>query len=188
MGIDKHSKDVCSHRHAFFLDNFLRKIFQNPKKIVGTYINEGDTVVDLGCGPGYFSIEMAKMAGNSGHVYAVDLQKEMLEITRKKAERQHLEERMTFYHCAADSIGMPDSLKADLVLAFYMVHETPDHIKFFKEIKTFLKHQGKCLIVEPNFHVTKKQFNKMKTDILDIGFTILDSPPKKGGRSLLITH
>jgi len=66
--------DVCSHTHSFFLDNFLRRLIQNPKKIVGEYIKKGDTIIDLGCGPGYFSIAMAKMVGDTGRVYSVDLQ------------------------------------------------------------------------------------------------------------------
>jgi hypothetical protein len=33
--------DICSHTHAFFLDNFLRRLVQNPKKIVGEYIKKG---------------------------------------------------------------------------------------------------------------------------------------------------
>ena len=79
--------DVCSHDHSFFLDNFIRRLIQNPRKIVGEYIHNGDTVVDLGCGPGYFSIDMAKMVGESGHVIAVDLQPEMLEKVKKKAKK-----------------------------------------------------------------------------------------------------
>lgn len=34
--------DVCSHNHSFLLDNFVRRFFQNPKKIVGEYVKEGD--------------------------------------------------------------------------------------------------------------------------------------------------
>ncbi len=188
MCTDKEKKDICSHRHAFFLDNFIRKILQNPKKIVGEYIKPGDTILDLGCGPGYFSLEMAKMTGESGKVYAVDLQKEMLEITRKKAAKHHLKNQMIFHQCSENSIGLSENITADFILAFYMVHETPDHIQFLNQVKTLLKKNGKCLIVEPLFHVRKKQFNKMAADIQNIGFTILGTPPKKGGRSLLISH
>ncbi|MBU2481355.1 MAG: SAM-dependent methyltransferase, partial [Proteobacteria bacterium] len=65
----KFKGDVCSHSISFILDNFFRRILQNPEKIVKEYIGNGDTVIDLGCGPGFFSIEMAKMVGTTGKVY-----------------------------------------------------------------------------------------------------------------------
>jgi ubiquinone/menaquinone biosynthesis C-methylase UbiE len=180
--------DVCSYSHAFFLDNALRRLIQNPEKIVGEYIKEGDTVVDLGCGPGYFSIDMAKMVGKTGRVISVDLQPEMLKIVEKKAKKQNLSRRITLYNCTQDKIGLnPEDVAADFVLAFYMVHETPDPDKFLQEVKTFLKKDGKCLIVEPIFHVSKKHFQNLIQNIKDIGFTILGSPLKKGGRSLLVS-
>lgn len=179
--------DVCSHTHSFFLDNFFRKILQDPKKIVGEYIAEGNTVIDLGCGPGYFSIDMAKMVGPSGKLFAVDLQKEMLEKTAIKAKKLFLEKRMIFHNCPQDKIGLSEDIKADFILAYYMVHETPDHLKFLTEVKTLLKKQGKFLLVEPWFHVSKKQFQQIAQDVEHIGFKNIGSPLKKGGRSLLLT-
>ena len=179
--------DVCSHKHSFFLDNFFRKLIQNPKKIVGEYIHDGNIVIDLGCGPGYFSIDMAKMVGESGKVIAVDIQKEMLKKVEKKAKKYSLDHRIKFHTCPQDQIGLNEDIKADFILGFYMVHETPDHINFLKEVKTLLKKGGKFLLVEPGFHVSKAHFKKITRDIEDIGFIILDTPSKKGGRSLLLS-
>jgi len=179
--------DVCSHSQSFFLDNFFRRLFQNPKNIVGEYIKDGDTVIDLGCGPGFFSIDMAKMVGSSGRVYSVDLQKEMLEKVEKKAINQGLSKHIFLHHCAQKKIGLNDDLKADFILAYYMVHETPDHKNFLKEVKRLLKKKGRFLLVEPIFHVSKDRFKKFSQDIKALGFSILDTPSKKGGRSLLLT-
>ncbi|NOX32513.1 MAG: class I SAM-dependent methyltransferase [Deltaproteobacteria bacterium] len=179
--------DVCSHKHSFFLDNVFRRVIQNPKKIVGEYIKDGDTVIDLGCGPGYFSIDMAKMVGETGRVISVDLQPEMLEKVEKKAEKQNLFRRITLHSCPQERIGLPLDVAADFVLVFYMLHETPHPDIFLQEVKTFLKKDGKCLIVEPLFHVSKKQFQKLTQDVKNIGFTILGRPSKKGGRSLLVS-
>ncbi len=179
--------DVCSHAHSFFLDIFFRRLFQNPKKIVGEYINKGDIVIDLGCGPGFFSIDMAKMVGYSGQVYSVDLQKEMLDKVEKKAVKQNLSKQITLHNCSQEKIGLNNNLKADFILAFYMVHETLDHLNFLKEIKTLLKKGGRFLIVEPMFHVTKKKFSSINQDITSLGFKILDTPSDKGGRTLLLS-
>jgi len=179
--------DVCSASHSFLLDNFFRRWFQNPEKVVGEYICNGNTVIDLGCGPGYFSIDMAKMVGSKGQVIAVDLQKEMLEKVKKKALKFKLDDRMIFHNCSQNNIGLGDEIKADFILAFYMVHETPDPIQFLTQAKNLLKKGGTLLIVEPLFHVTKKQFQKIIQHTRELDFNILDTPSKKGGRSLLLS-
>ena len=77
---------VCPHQISFFLDNWIRRLIQNPQKIVGPYIQAGNTVMDMGCGPGYFTIDMAKLVGPKGRVIAIDIQTKMLERVRKKAQ------------------------------------------------------------------------------------------------------
>lgn len=60
------SSRVCPVERAGHLDNRIRRWLQNPQKILRPYIEEGMTVIDVGCGPGFFSIEMAQMVGKSG--------------------------------------------------------------------------------------------------------------------------
>ncbi len=87
--------DVCSAKHAVFLDNLIRKWLQNPRKILNEYIKEGMTVVDLGCGPGFFSLELARLVGDNGKVIAADLQQAMLDKVKKKISRE-LEKGLNF--------------------------------------------------------------------------------------------
>ena len=70
---------ICPHKFSFMLDNIFRRRLQHPRKIVGEYLRPGDTVIDLGCGPGFFTIDMAKVVGPTGKVIAVDLQRSMLD-------------------------------------------------------------------------------------------------------------
>ncbi len=179
--------DVCSHSHSFFLDNFIRRIIQNPKRILGEYIQRGDIIVDLGCGPGYFSIDMAKMTGKTGKVIAVDLQKEMLAKVGKKAAAQNLSRRIHLHNCAQDRIGLAPGTKADFILAFYMVHETPDTKAFLEQVKELLRPGGSFLLVEPMFHVSKTQFETIINTAVKTGFTQVDMPKRKGGRSVLLS-
>jgi ubiquinone/menaquinone biosynthesis C-methylase UbiE len=186
MDTPKSNKDVCSHKHAFVLDNFIRRIFQNPKKIVGEYINAGDTVIDLGCGPGFFTIDMAGMVGDKGRVIAVDLQKEMLAKLETKTRSKGVDHIVTPHLCPADGIGLDDGTAADFILAFYMVHETPDQRQFLEQVKKRLKPDGRFLLVEPVFHVSRTDFIETEKIATAAGFTVLDRPKKKGGRSLLL--
>ena len=49
-------------------------------------VKPGQTVCDLGSGDGYHTLWMAGVVGETGKVYAVDIQKEMLEMLQKRAE------------------------------------------------------------------------------------------------------
>ena len=179
---NKGSGHVCPHQFGFMLDNWFRKIFQQPKKIVGEYIKPDDTVIDMGCGPGFFTVDMAKMVGKKGKVFAVDLQEHML----KKAIRHNVIDRIAFHQCGSDSIGLDQ--KANFILCYYMVHETPNPKAFLQEIKGMLCKNGTVLIVEPKFHVSKQAFESMLADAEEIGFQSHKFPKKKGGRSVVISN
>ncbi len=165
---------VCPVAIAGSLDNRIRRWLQNPQKILKQYIKEGMTALDIGCGPGFFSIDMAQMVGTSGKVIAADLQEGMLQKVRNKIKGTELEERITLHKCDKNKIGV--SSHVDFILLFYMAHEVPDKEKFFNEIKTILKPTGQVLIVEPPFHVSKSAFEKIIKKAKDLGFTNIKGP------------
>ncbi len=136
---------ICPVEHAGVLDFSLRKFLHNPNKILSPYISEGMKVLDLGCGPGFFSIEIAKMVGDSGKVIAADLQEGMLDIVKEKIKNTKYQKNVQLHQCQKDKINLSE--KVDLILIFYMLHEVPDQIKFLKEVKDLLKRDGKVIIV-----------------------------------------
>lgn len=150
--------DVCSYKMAGFFDSKIRKLFQNPEKILSPYINKGMTVLDLGCGPGFFTIEMAKIVGETGKVVGADLQEEMLSKVKSKIQGTNLEDIIELHNTQKDSIGLNE--KFDFILVFYMLHEVPNQDKTLKKLHDLLNNQGKLLIVEPKGHVSKKDFEK----------------------------
>lgn len=159
---------VCPVKLAGGLDNRFRRWIQNPTKILKPYIEEGMTALDLGCGPGFFSIELAKLVGQTGKVIAADLQDGMLQKLRNKILGTELEPCITLHLCQQDKIGLNEPV--DFILMFYMVHEIPDTVRLFSELKTILNPDGKVLIVEPSFHVSKKEFEDMLRIAQDAGF------------------
>lgn len=178
---------VCSHKGSWALNNWLRRLVQNPRKIVGEYIKEGDSVIDFGCGPGFFTVDMAQMVGDNGKVTAVDLQEEMLTHTKHHANNKKVGNRIAYHRCQQDRIGLEPNGRADFKLAYYMIHETPDPAKFLQEVKGLLKKGGKFLVVEPPFHVNRKLYQEMLEMADQAGFQLIDTPKKKGGHSALFT-
>lgn len=77
-------KRVCPVERAGGLDNIWRRWLQDPCRILASHVREGMTVLDVGCGPGFFTIPMAQLVGGTGRVIAADLQDGMLEKVRRK--------------------------------------------------------------------------------------------------------
>lgn len=154
--MDEDTGRVCPAAMAASLDNRFRRWFQNPSKILAPYLRVGMTMLDLGCGPGFFSVEAAVMVGETGRVIAADLQEGMLKRLEKKISDTELADRISLHKCSEDRIGLDETV--DLVLAFYVVHEIPDRAGLFEELASLLSPGGRILIVEPPLHVTKAAF------------------------------
>ena len=130
------------------------------EEILSPFVKPGDTAVDIGCGGGFFSAGLAELVGTTGKVISVDLQPEMLEYTRAYAEKRGVIDRITLHQCTSDSLKL-EGTRANFVLAFYVVHEIPDHESLFKQVRDVLLPDGKFLIVEPNGHVKPNEFAAM---------------------------
>lgn len=148
--------DVCPARHAGFLMTPLRRLISDPHRILSGLVQDGDTVVDLGCGPGFFTLPLARMVGPQGRVVAVDLQAEMLELLRERVGRAGVADRVSLHQCTTDSLGEIEP--CEFALAFYMVHEVPDVARFLREAAAALKPGGRFLLVEPKGHVPEQAF------------------------------
>ncbi len=167
-------KHVCPSSLCFTFDNALRKLIHNPDKILQLYIRQGDNILDVGPGMGYFTIPMAKMAGVTGRVIAADIQEKMLAAIKKRAEKGAVEKRIALHLSKTASLGV--SVMVDFILAFWMAHEVPDKSGFFAELHSLLKDGGKLLLVEPKIHVTKAKFASTLQIAQKAGFTPVESP------------
>jgi ubiquinone/menaquinone biosynthesis C-methylase UbiE len=179
-----HSLHVCPWWLAQALDNPIRRLIHNPEAILGGHIEPGQTVLDLGCGSGTFTIAMARMVGETGKVIAVDVQDEMLHMVKQKAVKEGLDSRVITHKSEPDRIGI--SVKVDFALAFYMVHEVPNAKGFLKEIASLLKSDGKLLIVEPLFHVSASSFKNTLDTARSAGLKSISEPGIRFSRSVLL--
>lgn len=165
---------LCPRWLCFTFDNGLRRLVQNPERITGRYIKEGDVVLDVGPGIGFFTIPMARIVGESGRVIAADIQKSMLEGIAGRARRAGVADRIILHLASQDSLGV--AAAADFILAFWMAHEVPDQERFYRELHAALKEGGRFLLVEPKIHVTAKQFQTEVAKAESAGFKLLESP------------
>jgi ubiquinone/menaquinone biosynthesis C-methylase UbiE len=175
---------VCPASHGGWLSTPLRRAVQDPRRILRGLVAEGDTVVDLGCGPGFFTLPMASMAGESGTVIAVDLQQEMLERLRLRAERAGLSARIRLHRCRADGLDL--DCQADFALAFYMLHEVPSSEAFLEQVHDALRPEGRFLLVEPRGHVSASDFERSVAVAAKAGMNVLSQPRLAFSRAVLL--
>ena len=146
----------CPWWICWSFDNPLRRLVHNPYQMLKDLVDPGNTCLDLGCGEGYFTIDMARLAGPAGRVIAVDLQEHMLKVLRRRAVRAGVSDSIETV------VGSPKALdidtRVDFVLAFWMLHEVPDKDRLLREIAAAMKPGARFLLVEPKWHVSRESF------------------------------
>jgi len=143
--------------------------------ILSPFVREGMTVLDVGCGPGYFSVELARMVGSAGKVIAADLQDGMLRKLRNRIRGTELENRIQPIKCDRDRINVAE--KIDFGLAFWMVHEVRDKASFFKHLRGIMNEKAQILMVEPKlFHVSHTEFEATTAIAERTGFVARQGP------------
>jgi SAM-dependent methyltransferase len=171
------SQHVCPWWLGYFLVNPLRKWFENPRAILGPFVEKNMTVLEPGCGMGFFTLELARLLGPRGKVVAVDIQPRMLEGLRRRARRAGLLDRIEIREARAEGMGTDDLAgKIDFVLAFHVVHEFPDAGRFFAEAHGVLKPGCKLLLAEPQRHVPEADLKATIAAAELAGFRVEDGP------------
>jgi ubiquinone/menaquinone biosynthesis C-methylase UbiE len=165
----------------------MRRRSQNPAEILGPHVREGMTVVEPGSGMGYFTLELARLAGTSGHVIAVDVQAKMLDRLKRRAAKAGREGRIQARVASAESMGIADLRgSVDFTLAFAAVHEFPDAARFFAEVTAASKPGAALLFAEPAGHVKTSEFESELKATLQAGFSIVDHPSISRSHAVLL--
>ncbi len=112
----------------------VKQILQEMK------IQKGDTLIDFGCGIGYFSIPALDFVGEEGKVIAIDISKKMLrELAKRVKNRKNLK---IIY---GDSLN---GLTADVILLSMVLHEITNPKEFLKTCFKTLKLNGRVIVID----------------------------------------
>lgn len=131
---------------ALVIDNVCRRLFRSPTKFLSKYLSAGETVADLGCGPGFFTLPMAKLTGPRGRVYAVDFDPKVIARLERKAERQGLTSIVEPRAMSVSDIDFIGTGSVSFVLAEGLLCCMKDHAGAMEQIKRILKPDGRAYL------------------------------------------
>ena len=108
-------------------------------------IDPYERVADIGCGPGYFSIPLAKHLVH-GKLYALDIDDEMLDALRLRVEEAKLG-NVEVLKCGATDFPV-EAESLDGVLLAFVTHQSEDRIDFLEAVRDLLRARGWCVVLE----------------------------------------
>ena len=152
---------VCPWWLGYFLISPVRRwLGDAPDTILKPYIREGMSVLEPGPGMGFFTLELARLVGPSGHVIAVDIQPKMLSRLKSRAAKAGLLGCLQIRLASAGSMGLGDlGGVVDFTFAFAMLHEVPAPQAFLSEVSEVSKSGAGLLLCEPAGHVSDETFD-----------------------------
>jgi ubiquinone/menaquinone biosynthesis C-methylase UbiE len=140
------SKGVFPHKWAFTLLIPLRNLILSPKKLINRMALENSMqVLEVGPGPGYFSLPVAKKLTN-GRLVLADIQPEMIEMARMRLESKGLT-NVDYYICNGESFDFPDN-SFDRIFLVTVLGEVENKDLYLAEFKRMLKPNGILSISE----------------------------------------
>jgi ubiquinone/menaquinone biosynthesis C-methylase UbiE len=164
------SKGVFPHQMAFTLLIPLRKIFLSPKQLAERLeLKEDHNVLEIGPGPGFFSIKIAQKV-NRGKLVLADIQKEMLEKSKKRIDKKGLK-NVEYKLCDGNSLDFPDET-FDRIFMVTVIGEVENKDNYLKEIFRILKPGGILSISELAGDPDKLSMEELKELVIPYGLKL----------------
>lgn len=158
---------------AGMLDLPLRRQYLDPGEVLGMYgVSSGMALLDAGCGTGLFTIEMARMLGDSGQVHAVDVQPAMIERTRARAAGAGVAHMVQLHHGGVYDLPFTDDT-IDLAVLISTLGEVPDKPAALSELRRVIKPGARLGISEELLFTTYQVSGSARRWAEDAGFRFL---------------
>ena len=163
------SRGIFPHQFAFTLLIPLRNLFLSPKQLIKRLDIQDDMhVMEVGPGPGYFSIKIAQKL-TLGRLVLADIQQEMLDHARKRLEKRSIS-NVSYYLCDGKSFEFPDN-SFDRIFMVTVIGEVENKTLYFQEFRRLLKSDGLLSISEQAGDPDKMTMDEIREIAMESGFT-----------------
>jgi len=138
---------ACPYAGRWILDNLPRRVIQPVRSTVDSFhVAEGQTVLELGPGSGYFSVEVARRVGQEGRLVCVDIQPKMIEALRRRLLREGVANVMPM---VGNALALPLADRSvDRAFLVTVLGEVPDRPRTLAELRRVLKLGGILSVTE----------------------------------------
>lgn len=157
---------------AFFIDNPFRRCLIDRKAFLTRMgIEEGNCVLELGCGPGFFTEVLSEIVGKKGRIYAQDVEERMLKKLRKKLPGLPFD-NVTPLLCNSSALELPDACcdVAFCANVFEEIYEEGGLKESVREIDRVLRQGGIVIVKEHRFGGTKKVMDLVESLFGALGY------------------
>lgn len=125
-------------------------MFSDPEKNIEQFsLGKGNYVADLGSGAGFYTFAAAEAVGEDGCVYAIDVQKDLLQKIKKEAQLKHLK-NIEIVWADLEHIGGTKlrDFSMDAIVMSNVLFQLKQKDNTISEIKRILKRGGRILLVD----------------------------------------
>jgi ubiquinone/menaquinone biosynthesis C-methylase UbiE len=130
------------------LDSEDRDQYQKPRQVIEALnLKPGLAVADLGSGSGYFTRRFIESVTETGKVYAVDVEPEMLKYAEESVVHMHRSYTAEFILARPDNPKLPYG-SIDLLFLCNTYHHLEERAKYFSDTKSSLKPGGRIAIID----------------------------------------
>jgi len=137
----------CARLKQFAYEGFNRDSLQQPDKVIAALnLHPGAVVADLGSGGGYFTFKLARAVAPSGKVYAVDVDKDMIELIAKRLKEESGNNVETILATATDPL-LPQT-GVDLIFTVNTYHHIANRLAYFANVRKYLRPGGRIAIID----------------------------------------
>lgn len=153
MHLDTYYKDHWVSIEDERLDRYEQMFQWSPafeRLLEPADVRAGHIVGDLGCGPGFLSMQLLDKVGPTGGVHAFDVSADFIRRTKQKAEAGGVLDRLTLHHLSSEILPVEDA-SLDRIIAKNVLVYVDDPLESFREFRRILKPGGKAHAIDSDF-------------------------------------
>lgn len=144
-----------------------RDSWQQPEKVMDAIgVRPGMTIGEVGAGRGYFTFHLAKRVGNTGRVYANDINQSALRSIEDRCRREAIGHITTVLGEVEDPL-LPNGVM-DLIIMVYVLHDLAKPVELLRNLQSALKPEAPLVILEQDPEKTADSHFYKKEKLLEI--------------------